>query len=85
MRLAFEQTKGKGRVVVIIALDTDDGPTPPAIAGRFALYYASTRVESDDAAALTRGVAEIVRDHAKARVPAGMTVYRPDRKPGQTM
>ena len=85
MRLAFEQTKEKGRVVVIIALEADDGPTPPATAGRFALFYTSKRVESDDAAALTRGVAEIVRGHKAARIPAGMTVYRPEKKPGQSL
>ena len=70
--------KDRAVVRLSIALAADGGPAPPALAGKYAVFY-SARGKSDpqDAERLARALAAILEKHPDVPVPPGMTSFVP--------
>jgi hypothetical protein len=61
-----------------IVLGADAAPPPPAIAGKYAIYYSirSARVGvAEDPERLARALAEIVEKNREVATPSGMTTF----------
>ena len=74
--------KGKAMVRLDIALVDDDGVTPPATAGKFAVFYSLRGALPEEGDLLARRLAGVLETHANAAPPRGMTKFQPREKPG---
>lgn len=75
---------GKDRAIVRldVALVDDEGAVPPATAGRFAVFYSLSGALPEEGDRLARKLADVLRAHAGATPPPGMTTFKPKEKPG---
>ena len=74
--------KDKAVVRLDIALVDDDGVVPPATAGKFAVFYSVRGALPEEGDRLARKLAEVLKAHADAAPPPGMTKFQPREKPG---
>src|SRR5262249_32277271 len=72
--------RGRGRVDLEIALSEDDGPSPPAVAGRFAIFYEARRAPPETAAELATALAKVIEKNKNVAPPPGLTAFRPKAK-----
>src|SRR5262249_7626450 len=79
-RVVCAEDGGHGRVGLEIALREDDGPPPPAMAGRFAIFYAARRAPPDVAEQLATALAKVIEKNKGAAPPPGLTAFRPKVK-----
>ena len=79
-RVACKQDDGRGHVDLEIALHEDADPSPPAVAGRFAIFYAARRVEPSEAAKLATALAKVIEKNKDAAPPPGLTAFHPKAK-----
>jgi hypothetical protein len=77
--------KGKAEVRLDLALADEEGPTPPAVAGRYAVFYAVERATPEEGEKLAKALAKVVEKNAAAPPPAGMAPFTPRPKPGMTL
>lgn len=68
-----------------VALASDDGPTPPATAGKYAVFYSLKGAVPEDGVALAQKLAKIIEGRKDAPAPKGMTKFVPKEKPGTTL
>ena len=81
IHLIFAPQKGRGRIEVLIALNDDQGPTPPMVVGRYAIFYSVKRVMQSEGDALARAVAKRVEKNKDLPPPPGLAAYHPvDKK-----
>lgn len=64
-------------VRLYIALAADDGPAPPATAGKFAIFYSLKDASAEDGERLAAELATILEKNKDAPPPAGMTPFQP--------
>lgn len=65
-------------VALDVALAAEGGPTPPAVAGRYAIFYALRGAAThEEGARLAAALAAVLRANEGAATPAGMGPYRP--------
>jgi hypothetical protein len=69
-------------VRLIVALSSEDGPVPPASAGRFAVYYSAHHTPSDEALSLASALADVLRNNQNVPVPPRLAPFDPPPKPG---
>jgi len=79
-RLDLAEDAGHGRVLLHVALASDEGPPPPAEAGRYAIFYSAREVSSDVAERLAQSLAKVIEKNRAAPEPPGMTAFRPRPK-----
>lgn len=85
MRVACAADEGKGRVDLEVALYDDSSPLPPAMAGRYAIFYSSRRTVPEDAEKLAQALAAVIEKNQAAPAPKGMTKFSPKPKPPETL
>jgi hypothetical protein len=64
-----------------VALAADDGPPPPATAGRYAIFWNAHDAPLDEAERLAKALAEVVKKNAGAPVPEGLGPFTPRAVP----
>lgn len=69
--------KDRTTVRLWIALDSDKGPEPPAVAGQYAVFYSVPRGGDADVERLAKELAQMVEKHADLPAPKGMTAFVP--------
>ncbi|TKC99120.1 hypothetical protein [Polyangium fumosum] len=69
--------KDRAVVRLSVALAVDDGPTPPAFAGRYAVFYSARGSDPADGERLAKALAAILEKHPDVPVPPGMTSFVP--------
>lgn len=77
--------KGDATVRLDVALASDEGPTPPATAGPYAIYYSIKGATPEDGDRLAKKLAAVLSKHDGAPPPKGMTRFVPKEKPGTTL
>jgi hypothetical protein len=60
-----------------VALLSEDGPAPPAVAGRYAIFYSLKGATPEDGERLAGELAAIVKANAGAPAPPGMKPFAP--------
>jgi hypothetical protein len=75
-RIVFAQEKDKGRVLLDVALNDEEGVVPPATAGRYAVYYAAKRALPEDGDRLAKLLARTIEKHLDAPTPAGLGKFK---------
>ena len=69
--------RGDTRVRLEVALPAKAGPTPPAMAGQYAIFYATGAATSKDGERLALALSAILERNAAAPVPPGMRPFTP--------
>ncbi|MDI1431122.1 hypothetical protein [Polyangium sorediatum] len=69
--------KDRAAVRLSVALAVDDGPTPPAFAGKYAVFYSARGSDPADGERLAKALAAILEKHPDVPVPPGMTSFVP--------
>lgn len=64
-------------VRLYIALASDDGPAPPAVAGKFAIFYSLKDASAEDGERLATELAAVIKKNKDAPPPPGMTPFQP--------
>ena len=64
-------------VRLYVALASDDGPAPPAAAGKFAVFYSLKDASAQDGERLATELAAILEKNKDAPPPPGMTPFQP--------
>lgn len=77
--------KGGATVLLDVALAAEGGPEPPALAGKYAVYYSIRGAEPEDGVKLAQALARVIETHQQAPPPAGMTRFVPKERPGSTL
>jgi hypothetical protein len=81
IHLVFGAEKGRSRIEIVIALADDQGPAPPIVVGRYALFYSVKRVMQSEGDALARAVAKRLEKNKDLPPPPGLSPYHPvDKK-----
>ncbi|MFT3772772.1 MAG: hypothetical protein QM820_45865 [Minicystis sp.] len=78
-------TKKDSLVRLDIALTDDEGPVPPATAGKYAVFYTAKSTLPDDAAKLAQQLAKVLEGHQDLPPPKGMTKFVEKQKPGTAL
>lgn len=80
---AMQVVCAKGRAVVrlSVALATDEGPEPAALAGRYAIFYSQRGASPEDGERLARALAEVLSKNDAAPAPPGMAPFAPPPRP----
>ncbi len=60
-----------------IAVDSEKAPKPPAVAGKYAVFYSVRSGDPAEAERLAKALAQIVEKHADIPPPKGMTEFVP--------
>ena len=69
--------KGRSVVRLWIALASETGPEPPAMSGKYAVFYSVRSGDPADAERLAKALAEIVGKHSDVPIPKGMIEFVP--------
>jgi hypothetical protein len=77
--------RGNEVVRLDVALADPEGALPPATAGRYAIFYSLRGAAPEDGDRLAQDFAAVIATNAAAPVPAGMTTFTPDAKPGMAL
>jgi hypothetical protein len=80
----FVEEKGRGVVDLFVAASSDEGPTPPATTGPYAIFYSARRALPEDGDRLAGVLARAIEKNKSAPVPAGLTPYKalpPEHQP----
>ncbi len=80
----FVEEKGRGVVDLFIAASTDEGPTPPATTGPYAIFYSARRALPEDGDRLAGVLARAIEKNKSAPVPPGLAPYHalpPEHQP----
>jgi hypothetical protein len=77
--------KAQATVRLDVALAADDGPEPPATAGKYAVYYSLKGAFPEEGLALAQKLAKVLEPHKDAPAPPGMTKFVPKEKKGTTL
>lgn len=77
--------KDRAVVRLDVALLSEDGPAPPAMAGRYAIYYSLKNAAPDEGELLAKKLAAVIAAHADLPAPKGMTPFVPKPDPGSTL
>jgi hypothetical protein len=73
--------KDRASVRLSVALAEADGPPPPALAGRYAVFYSLRNAQPDDGDRLARALAKILDAHADVPTPPGLGPFVPSPIP----
>lgn len=80
----FVEEKGRGTVDLFIAASSDEGPTPPATTGPYAIFYSARRALPEDGDRLAGVLARAIEKNKTAPVPPGLAPYEarpPEHQP----
>jgi hypothetical protein len=80
----FIEEKGRGVIDLYVAANTDEGPTPPATTGPYAIFYSARRALPEDGDRLAGVLARAIEKNKTAPVPPGLAPYRarpPEHQP----
>ncbi len=81
IHLIFSAPKGRSKIEILVALADDQGPSPPIVVGRYALFYSVKRVMQSEGDALARAVAKRLEKNKDLPPPPGLAPYHPvDKK-----
>lgn len=69
--------KDRSVVRLSIALRSEKGPEPPAVADKYAVFYSVRSGDPSEGERLAKALAEIVGKHADVPVPKGLTEFVP--------
>ncbi|MBA3547020.1 MAG: hypothetical protein H0T76_11095 [Nannocystis sp.] len=69
--------RGDATVTLDVGLVAAGGPTPPAVAGRYAIFYSIRGATSQEGERLAVALAAILEQNEAASIPPGMAPYRP--------
>lgn len=74
--------KGRAVVRLDVGLLAEEGPVPPAEAGRYAIFYSLKNATPEEGEQLARALGEVVKknDAAGVAVPAGMVPFVPGKR-----
>lgn len=70
----------RAEVRLDIALLADDGPEPPAVAGRYAIFYSLKNATPEDGERLAAALAAVLNANAAAPIPPGLAPFTPAPK-----
>jgi hypothetical protein len=84
-RVVCAKDKAVVRLDVALLDDSDGAPSPPATAGRYAIYYSLRGATPEDGEQLATRLARVIRNNASAAVPPGLAPFKPNPKPGITL
>jgi hypothetical protein len=73
--------KDRATVRLSVALAEAEGPPPPALAGRYAVFYSLRNAEPEDGDRLARALARILDAHADVPTPPGLGPFVPSPIP----
>jgi hypothetical protein len=71
----FVEEKGRGVVDLFVATSSDDGVTPPATAGRYAIFYSARRALPEEGDRLAKVLARAIEKNPAAPTPAGLAPF----------
>jgi hypothetical protein len=74
LRITCRKNDAAVRLDVALAM-ADGGPRPPAVAGRYAVFYSLERGEPGDGQRLARALASIIEANAAVPIPPGLGSY----------
>jgi hypothetical protein len=77
--------KQKATVRLDIALADEDGPMPPAQAGKYAVFYGARNALPEDADRLAKRLAKVLATHQEAPPPRGMGKFVEKPRPGTAL
>lgn len=69
--------RGDVGVALDVALAAEGGPAPPAVTGRYAIYYTLRGATPAEGERLAVALAAVLRQHEAAAIPPGLGVYHP--------
>ncbi|MDI1445230.1 hypothetical protein [Polyangium sp. 6x1] len=69
--------KDRALVRLSVALAADGGPAPPAVAGKYAVFYSARGSDPAVGERLAKALAAILEKHPDVPVPPGMTSFVP--------
>lgn len=83
---AMQVVCAKGRSVVRLSVAlltpaTEEGPEPPAVAGRYAIFYSLRGASPEEGERLARALAEVLSKNDAAPAPPGMAPFAPPPRP----
>lgn len=76
-QLTLVCAKDRATVRLSIALAADEGPAPPATAGRYAVFYSLRNAPPEDGERLAKALADVLGKHTDLPPPAGLTAFSP--------
>jgi hypothetical protein len=79
--LTLVLAKERAIVRLSVALAEDAGPAPPALAGRYAIFYSLRNAQPEDGERLARALARILDKHADVPAPPGLSPFVPSPIP----
>ncbi|UQA56285.1 hypothetical protein [Polyangium aurulentum] len=79
--LTLVLAKDRATVRLSVALAEDGGPAPPALAGRYAVFYSLRNAQPEDGERLARALARILDKHADVPAPPGLGPFVPSPIP----
>jgi hypothetical protein len=77
--------KDDATVRLLVALADPEGPTAPATAGKYAVYYSLRNAVPEDGEKLAQALGKLLEKHQEPTPPRGMTKFVPKEKPGTTL
>jgi hypothetical protein len=85
MRVVCVKDTAVVRLDVALLDESEGAPSPPATAGRYAIYYALRSATPEDGEQLATRLAHVIKGNASAPVPPGLAPFKPNPKPGITL
>ncbi|MEP7123743.1 MAG: hypothetical protein ABJE95_22635 [Byssovorax sp.] len=72
----FVEEKGRGVVDLFVTATSDEGPTPPATTGPYAIFYSARRALPEDGDRLAGVLSRAIEKNKSTPVPPGLTPYK---------
>ncbi len=79
--LVIQCEKERTKITLWVALLGEGGPSAPASAGKYAVFYSLRGAESEDGEKLARAIAAILEKHGDVPVPPGLGRFVPEAIP----
>jgi hypothetical protein len=80
-RLRVVCARERAVVRLDVALVDPEGPLPPAVAGRYAVFYSLKGATPEEGERLAQKLAKAIGANAAVEPPPGMTTFKPDPTP----
>jgi hypothetical protein len=84
-RVVCAKDKAVVRLDVALLDDSEGAPSPPATAGRYAIYYSLRGATPEEGEQLATKLARAISGNASALVPPGLAPFKPKPKPGMSL
>ena len=77
LRVICVQGRAVVRLNVALAAPADDGPAPPAVAGRYAIFYSLKNASPEEGERLAVELSTVLKANAAAPAPPGLSPFTP--------